>query len=904
MENDYKIQEILNNIYNSDEHITKSIKMASSLDRGYASKSIVDGLRTFVEQVALYVYGVQTGDFVLEKYEDIKPVLNKIENLKGFKPLFKLHNYLQVLSSHYSIDEDASERAMIKYYSYLYDIRQLLLQPKYNLSVLKNLEGFPLNIDRNLDDYYSKIAKAIDNNRIIKGETSRFYVFSEKEFYVSTKKYYEIVLLNASDYSSKFDRIVVFSDKYVMPNYAIKASINESFINIFDRDVAVKILNSWEVSIRGCEIAKFLKIAGKSSALTYGNTLEYYALMNFLTANLCTINDLIGLDNQDFNTLREIIKGKGKSTIIMDAISYSREIIRQNGPWSNTLRYLVYKMNNVIFRKVLDEKNNRGLYISNKCYPFEQMPFVTSLPQHNPSIYDLLDSISIENREYEIVINQLLRKTSDNNTLYFEIGENNEKCEDAISKYNAKVYEGHVGRHIEKYSNRYFLKEYDDATEFIIKKLKEFENPGIFFYDVVAETFSIDYPNLVDSEEKQRIINNLFLNSRIAIINGAAGTGKTTLLSYIPKIYDVNMVVLCVTNTALNNLKKRLGDSRNIEYYTVASIASKNDFIKTDLLIVDECSTVNNLDFKKVLEKTECECIVLAGDTYQIESIEFGNWFSLAQNFVRKDCCYNLSYVHRSSNENLKTLWEKVRECDPTISETIGRKSISNKLGEEIFKKISDDEIILCLNYGGLYGVSNINNICQQMNPNKTYRWNNLTYKVGDPIIFNDSDRFNGLISNNQKGSIVNISKTPNSILFSIKIDKVIKTISVLNGFTILKMDGTGTIIQIEVFEENDYDQDSNHMNIVPFDVSYAISIHKAQGLEFDVVKIVITDEIEERITHNIFYTSITRAKNILKIYWSPEVQNRVIERIKHKRNDEDKFLFSKKHNIPLNNNV
>ncbi len=64
---------------------------------------------------------------------------------------------------------------------------------------------------------------------------------------------------------------------------------------------------------------------------------------------------------------------------------------------------------------------------------------------------------------------------------------------------------------------------------------------------------------------------------------------------------------------------------------------------------------------------------------------------------------------------------------------------------------------------------------------------------------------------------------------------------------------------------------------VIPFQVSYAVSIHKAQGLEYDSVKIVITEDIDEMITHNIFYTAITRTKNLLKIYWSPESQEKII---------------------------
>lgn len=73
-----------------------------------------------------------------------------------------------------------------------------------------------------------------------------------------------------------------------------------------------------------------------------------------------------------------------------------------------------------------------------------------------------------------------------------------------------------------------------------------------------------------------------------------------------------------------------------------------------------------------------------------------------------------------------------------------------------------------------------------------------------------------------------------------------------------------------------DDDDDGSSRSIVPFQVAYAVSIHKAQGLEYDSVKIVITDEIDELITHNIFYTAITRARNKLKIYWTPEVEQKV----------------------------
>ena len=66
---------------------------------------------------------------------------------------------------------------------------------------------------------------------------------------------------------------------------------------------------------------------------------------------------------------------------------------------------------------------------------------------------------------------------------------------------------------------------------------------------------------------------------------------------------------------------------------------------------------------------------------------------------------------------------------------------------------------------------------------------------------------------------------------------------------------------------------------VVLFQLAYAVSIHKAQGLEYDSVKIVIPDSNWERITHGIFYTAITRAKKKLKIYWSAETMKSVVNR-------------------------
>ena len=104
------------------------------------------------------------------------------------------------------------------------------------------------------------------------------------------------------------------------------------------------------------------------------------------------------------------------------------------------------------------------------------------------------------------------------------------------------------------------------------------------------------------------------------------------------------------------------------------------------------------------------------------------------------------------------------------------------------------------------------------------------------------------------------------------------------------------SVIRFNVFKYVGEDEgDIPSENVVPFQVAYAISIHKAQGLEYDSVKIVITNEVEENITHNIFYTAITRAKKNLKIYWTPETENYVLSNLKLQDNKKDIGLLKGK---------
>lgn len=359
---------------------------------------------------------------------------------------------------------------------------------------------------------------------------------------------------------------------------------------------------------------------------------------------------------------------------------------------------------------------------------------------------------------------------------------------------------------------------------------------------------------------------------------------------------DKRKLFLAHTNPAVDNLKRRV-TAQNSTFRTIASqiyrAASDPEY---DLLVIDECSTVSNADLLKILDKTQFKLIVLVGDVYQIESIRFGNWFNVIRSFIPPKSVFELATPFRTTDQALLDFWHKVRNLEEDIAEVIARNGYSTRLNESLFESQHGDEIILCLNYDGLYGINNLNRFLQSSNPGKAVTWGVSTYKVGDPVLFNETQRFGRVIYNNLKGRIVNIERFPDRLQFDVELDRTISEFDV-DGEE-LEWLGDATV-RFEVYERDASDEDDDSLNTtVPFQVAYAVSIHKAQGLEYDAVKIVITDANEDDITHNIFYTAVTRARERLQIFWTPETQQAVLAHLRCQVPSKDVALLSKRRGL------
>ena len=402
----------------------------------------------------------------------------------------------------------------------------------------------------------------------------------------------------------------------------------------------------------------------------------------------------------------------------------------------------------------------------------------------------------------------------------------------------------------------------------------------------------------------RNIISRIFSESRVGVIYGSAGVGKSTLINHVSHyLNDADKLYLTQTNPAKENLMSKI-DAENTTFSTIESFKHQGTpLVKYKLLVIDECSTVSNKDMVDVLQKANFEMLLLVGDTYQIDAIQFGNWFSVLKSFLPESAVFELTQPHRTKDERLLELWDKVRHMEDTAKEVIERESYSLKVDETLLSSLEPGEAILCLNYDGLYGINNINRFLQESNRNPAVTWDIQQYKVEDPILFLDSDRFRPVIHNNMKGiikgvEIVDAGTPEERIQFDVEIPKAVdeRDISEFDLELLENYEGKEkSLVRFYVHKLKSADEEDNDLRtVVPFQIAYAVSIHKAQGLEYDSVKIVITDEVEELVTHNIFYTAITRARKKLKIYWTPEVEEKVINRIKPRDISKDVELLKK----------
>src|SRR5690606_34687835 len=303
--------------------ICKNIEKFDISERGLLSQNILSQLRNFVEHIALKVLEEAKKVELSDNYENIKEAIEYIKVRGDLKFLSRLHKLLQITASHYTLNEESSERLMLKYYEYLLKIRAFL-KNAYNIEALSNIDDFPIQTDSNLKEYYEKISVVVNQpakNRTDTSYKDRFYIQKTKPFFVNNEIYYEITFKRANDYASKFDRIIAFTKNEILDNYAVKLSISKGSIEILGRTMPIQVIDDWEVSIRPCEINNFAKIFGIS---VNSSGKDSYELMKYMTETGFSLIEIIDLKDWYYNNVKKEITEKAKVSHIFQLLDACR----------------------------------------------------------------------------------------------------------------------------------------------------------------------------------------------------------------------------------------------------------------------------------------------------------------------------------------------------------------------------------------------------------------------------------------------------------------------------------------------------------------------------------------------------------------------------------------------------
>jgi len=217
---------------------------------GLMSQNVLSQLRNFVEAITVKIFGSNDSD--PNDYKVIQESLGKLrQSGKKYRFLNDFHKSLQITESHYTQDEDNSERMLDNYLQYLFKLRAFF-KAEYGVVILHNLEKIQFINDPYSKEYYEKVAATIINHnpsgKIIPKE--RYYILNTKLFCINGKLFYEITFVPVNSTISKFDRLIAYSDEEPMYNYSINMNLVDDKINILDMYMKIAIMESWMVSIR------------------------------------------------------------------------------------------------------------------------------------------------------------------------------------------------------------------------------------------------------------------------------------------------------------------------------------------------------------------------------------------------------------------------------------------------------------------------------------------------------------------------------------------------------------------------------------------------------------------------------------------------------------------------------
>ncbi len=416
--------------------------------------------------------------------------------------------------------------------------------------------------------------------------------------------------------------------------------------------------------------------------------------------------------------------------------------------------------------------------------------------------------------------------------------------------------------------DRYYLKDMWEAETLIVKRFrllarkedevfKNLENKLTEMENVFGITYNDD--------QRQAILDSIRKN--FLIITGGPGTGKTTIMKGIIELYkEVHKLsyeklaervqLLAPTGRAA----KRMSDAtlmpastihRFLKWQKETNKFQVNEYHKSkaEVVILDESSMVDTLLMASLLRGISANCkVIMVGDSYQLPSVGPGQVLHDLISSSKLPVIELKELYRQGKDSNILSLAYDVRkgevfddvfnkEEDLTFIECSDDDVISNLMDvSSTFKDLSYKNFqILAPMYKTNCGIDMINQRLQVIFNPKNKSKKELV--VGD-MIFREGDK------------VIELTNMPEENIYNGDIGIISQIVTQPAKKITIDFDGNEVTFTAANFNK--------------FRLAYAISIHKAQGSEFDVVVMPIVQGYRKMLYRKLVYTGITRSKKML----------------------------------------
>ena len=457
-----------------------------------------------------------------------------------------------------------------------------------------------------------------------------------------------------------------------------------------------------------------------------------------------------------------------------------------------------------------------------------------------------------------------------------------------------------------------YSKNFYEAEKNIAEKIVGLRNAdNVKMIRTLREDLRIIEDNIdIELSEKQREAIESINEHNVCIITGGPGTGKTTIIKAIIELYKKHGMkpVLCApTGRAAKRMTETTGEDAKTLHrlLELAGMSDDTDNFNTnllvtpidgDIIIVDEASMIDmflmNYLLKAIYKGTK---LVLVGDTDQLPSVGPG---SILKDIIdsKQVQTITLNQIFRqAAKSKIIVNAHRVNEGESFISGNVKETQIDEEniellddffyINEANQEKIQQTIVSLCKGRLKKFGNYDFFSNIQVITPTKkgklgTKELNVLLQKELNPEEVDKDEKEFGEIKFREQDRVMQ-TKNNYNLLWEKDNDRTFRKElgnGIFNGELgiidrINKEEKTVRVKfddgKIATYDNTDLDQ---------LEHAYAITVHKSQGSEFDVVILVASQSAPMLLTRNLIYTAMTRAKKLLIVIGPQSVVSYMIQ--------------------------